>query len=259
MRVTIDLKKSVEENAGVYFENAKKLKKRIMGAKDALANSLKELEKLNSKRIKDADSAKTFAARQAKKEWYEKFRWFISSGGFLVVGGRDATTNEIIIKKHSEKGDIVFHTDIAGSPFFVVKAEGKAVGEATLREAADATCSFSRAFKLGFSGTPVFYASPEQFTKEAPTGEYLTKGSFVTKGKTTYIENKINIAIGITKELRVMAGPVEAVKANCEKFVEIAQGSDKTSSIAKFIQKKIGGEIDEIIRALPSGGSRIKK
>ena len=56
-----------------------------------------------------------------------------------------------------------------------------------------------------------------------------------------------------------MGGPVEAVKKNCEKFVEIKQGRQKTSDIAKKIKKKINGELDEIIRALPAGGCEIKK
>ena len=56
------------------------------------------------------------ANRQKKREWYEKFHWFFSSEGFLCVGGKDATSNEVIIKKHLEKNDLVLHTDMAGSP-----------------------------------------------------------------------------------------------------------------------------------------------
>jgi len=52
-------------------------------------------------------------SKEINKEWYEKFRWFISSDDFLILGGRDATSNEIVIKKHTEKNDLVFHR-----PFF---------------------------------------------------------------------------------------------------------------------------------------------
>jgi len=78
-------------------------------------------------------------------------------------------------------------------------------------------------------------------------------------GKVNYVENMINLAIGSDKEGRIMGGPVEAVKENCEKFVEIIQGGEKASSVAKYIQHKIGGTIDEIVRALPSGGVKAKK
>ncbi len=256
-KLTLDLNKNLEENAEVYFNKAKKIKKKLGGAREALERSLKEYEKVKKQKLKEEAEKVEDIAR--KKEWYEKFRWFLSSEGFLVIGGRDATSNEIVVKKHTEKGDLVFHTDMAGSPFFVVKADGRKVGERTIKEVADATCSFSRSFKLGMSNTPVFYVEPEQVTKEALSGEYLTKGAFMIKGKTNYVDNKINVAIGITKDGAIMAGPAEAIKKNCEKFVEVRQGREKTSDVAKYIQKKIKGGLDDIIRALPAGGCEVKE
>src|SRR3989338_1378632 len=131
-KLTLDLTKSVEENASDYFEKAKKIKKKIKGAEDALKQHIRKLNELEAKQEKsDAEEAKKSEVQQRKKEWYEKFRWFLSSDGFLVVGGRDATSNEVVVKKHMEKGDLVFHTDMAGSPFFIIKAEGKDVPERT--------------------------------------------------------------------------------------------------------------------------------
>ena len=46
MEIEIDLNKSLEENAGTYFELAKKAKKKLKGAQEALIRSEKELEKL---------------------------------------------------------------------------------------------------------------------------------------------------------------------------------------------------------------------
>jgi hypothetical protein len=259
----LDLGKSVEENASNYYEKAKKIKKKIRGAQEALTKNFESLKAAQSREEKAAIKKVV----NVKKEWYEKFRWFITSSGFLVIGGRDATTNEIIIKKHTDSSDLVFHTDLAGSPFFVVKTQlnipshlpppGE-VSEETLQEVADATVSYSRTWRLGLSNSPVFYVKPEQVTKDAPTGEYLVKGAFVIKGKTNYIRNKINLAVGMTKENKVMGGPLEAIEAHCDRFVEIKQGREKASSVAKYIQKKIGGTIDEIIAVLPSGGCAVK-
>ena len=109
------------------------------------------------------------------------------------------------------------------------------------------------------STSPVFYVKPEQVTKQANAGEYLTKGAFVIKGKTNYIDNKINIGVGMTADGKIMGAPPEALKKHCEKFVEIKQGRERASAAAKYIQKKIGGDLDEIIRVLPSGGVAIKK
>lgn len=251
VHIELYLNKSVEENASVYFDKAKKLKKKIVGAKEAVDIHKAKLKLLLRKQEKEISSLKTTFV---KKEWYEKFRWFISSEGFMVIGGRDATTNEIVIKKHTDQNDIVFHTDLAGSPFFVVKSKGGKIGEATLSEVADATVTFSRVFGLGQSSSPVFYVTPDQVSKEAQSGEYLTKGAFMIRGKTHYIENKINLAVGVLDSGKIMAGPLEAIKKHCKKYLELVQGLSKSSFIAKKIKAKLGGELDDIIRILPAGG-----
>jgi predicted ribosome quality control (RQC) complex YloA/Tae2 family protein len=256
MKISLDLTKNVDKNASIYYDKAKKVKKKIEGAKEALGISLKKLKKLEKQR--DDEIKVQEKRKDIKREWYEKFRWFISSEDFLCIGGRDATTNEIIIKKHTENNDLVFHTDMAGSPFFVIKTEGK-TPKATLTEVADATVSFSRVWKLGMQTSPVFWVTPDQVSKEPQSGEYLSKGAFMIYGKTNYIDNKINCAIGMLKDGRVMAGPVEAIKVHCKDYMELIQGKERASAVAKLIQKKIGGELDEIIRVLPSGGCKVKK
>ena len=177
----------------------------------------------------------------------------------MVIGGRDATSNEIVVKKHTEANDLVFHTDMAGSPFFVVKSENKQIGEKTKEEAADATCTFSKAWKLGLQTSSVFYVAPEQVSKKTKAGEYMGKGAFMIYGKTNYISNKVNLAVGITRQQQIMSGHLDAVKSNCDKYVILIQGNEKASAVAKYIQHKIGGTIDEIIRALPAGEFKVKK
>ena len=255
-RLVLDLKKSIEKNASDYFEKAKKLKKKAKGAEEALQKSLKKLKVLEGKKEKfEIKEEKEKKLKQRKKEWYEKFRWFISSDDFLVMGGRDATSNEIVIKKHTDRNDLVLHTDMAGSPFFVIKANRKKIPESTIKEAADAVCTFSRTWKLGLQTSDVFYVSPEQVSKKTKAGEYMGKGAFMIYGKTNYIENKVNLAIGITKDKTIMSGPVEAIKKKCEKYVTLKQGNEKVSAVAKKISYKLGGnlDLDEIIRALPAG------
>lgn len=259
-KLILDLKKNIDENASVYFEKAKKIKKKIQGAEEALKISLAKLSELERKKEKfEAEEKQKEALKERKKEWYEKFRWFFSSDGFLIIGGRDATSNEIVIKKHTDNNDLVFHTDIVGSPFFVIKAENNKIPETTVKEAADATCTFSRAFKLGLQSTSVFYVKPEQVSKKTKAGEYMGKGAFMIYGKTNYADNKINLAVGITENDAIMAGPLEAVKKNCKNYVVLQQGNLKPSDAAKKIRAKIGGSLDEIIRVLPAGGFDLKK
>lgn len=254
-RIKIDITKSIEENASIYFEKAKRAKKKLKGAREALKKSIEKFEKIKKEKPK-IEKKKLKIKR--KKEWYEKFHWFVSSEGFLCIGGRDATSNEIVIKKHTEKNDIVFHTDMAGSPFFVIKTDSRKPGKATLEEAAEATASYSRAWKLGLGYLDVFHVKPEQVSKKTKAGEYMPKGAFMIYGKTTYLRPTLKLAVGI-KDSKIIGGPVNAVKANADKFVIIEQGREKASALAKKIQKKLGGgDLDDIIRMLPAGGSHIK-
>ncbi len=252
--ITLYLDKTVEQNAAVYYEKAKKIKRKLEGAKAALNLSLKKLEKLEKQKEKET---KTIAKQEErKKEWYEKFRWFISSDGFLVIGGRDATSNEIVIKKHTDSNDLVLHTDLAGSPFFVIKSQGKEISKKTIEETAQATATYSKAWKLGLSYLEVFYVKPDQVSKKTKAGEYMGKGAFMIYGETKYLRPNIGLAIGI-KDNMIIGGPPDAIRSQTDKFVIIEQGKEKASDIAKKIKAKFGGDIDEIIRFLPSGGYQI--
>jgi len=257
MRITLDLKKNVDQNASVYFEEAKKARKKLEGAKKALEKSIEKKEKLEkeSSKIELEDEKKRKEKR--KTEWYEKFRWFYSSDGFLIIAGRDATTNEIVIKKHTDSSDLVLHTDMSGSPFAVIKSDGKKIPESTIEEAADFTATFSRAWKLGMSHLDVFCVRPEQVTKETKAGEYITKGSFMVYGNKKNYDAKINIGIGVY-EGKLMSAPLSAIKKHCKDYFIIEQGDKKTSDAAKLIQRNLGGNLDEIIRILPQG-VRIRK
>ena len=257
MRLSLDIRKSLEENATAYFEKAKKDKKKLEGARRIVEKYKEKLRSLEEK-SKECGEQRIIVKKKPRREWYEKFRWFISSDGFLVIGGRDATTNEIIIKKYAEKNDLVFHTDMAGSPFVIIKNnEGREIPESTINEAAVFTAVFSRAWKQGFSTLAVFSVKPEQVSKKAKSGEYLAKGAFMIYGDTTYYHPVMSYAVGTYND-KVMGGPLSAVKKNCKAYVEIVQGDEKLSDVAKMVKKRIGGELDDILRVLPPG-SKIKK
>jgi len=258
-KIDIYLNKGVEENASIYFERSKKAKKKIEGAEEAIKKFKKKLDKLRKDKEKIIEKKKK-KVKKTKKEWFEKYRWFYSSDNFLVIGGRDSTTNEIIIKKHTDKNDLVFHTDMAGSPFVVIKSDSKEIPEQTKKEAAQFTAAFSKAWKTNLTFTKVYYVKPEQVTKEAKAGEYLQKGAFMVYGKKEYYSPKITLAIGLSEEKgnKIMSGPESAIKKHCKNYFIIKQGDEKPSDVAKKINKKFNTDLDEIIRALPPGNCKIK-
>lgn len=268
MRIELFLDKSLEENAQVYYERAKKAKKKLDGAKKAVEETRKKAE-LDQKK-KDANALKRKQAsleKSRKKEWYEKFRWFFSSDDFLVIGGRDASSNEVVVKKHMDQGDVVFHTEAPGSPFVIIKnPDNLEVPDITKEEAACFAATFSKAWDLGIKRVEVFEVSPEQVSKQAKAGEYISKGAFMVHGKRKHHNPVLSLAVGYffdsdSEGLKIiMSGPESAVKSKCKEFVVLTQGDMKKGDVAKTLMKKFGIASNEsILSALPSGRFSLKK
>lgn len=268
MKIEIDLRKSLHENASDYFEKSKKAARKLSGLEKAVKEvgaRIKALEKEAPEKKEEKLS------RKKPKQWFEKFRWFYSSDGFLVLGGRDAHSNEFLLKNHMEKEDKYFHAEIHGAPHVVIKTDGKIVPEKTLEEAACFAVTFSSAWKLGFASYDVYSVAPEQVSKKAPSGESLSTGAFMIYGKRQWFRKaSLSLAIGLKempvneeKSFAVMAGPESAVGKQCSAFMKLMQGKEASGQVAKqirfFFREKTGQEIDldEIIRALPAGGFRI--
>lgn len=252
MDITLAIEKSVEENASHYYDKAKKLKQKIEGLKQALSKTTQTLTAVESHAPKK--TVTQYNPSQLKKQWYEKFRWFFTSSGKLAIGGRDATTNDILIKKHLEPKDSVFHTDLAGSPFFVLKSVDRTPQDEI--EMAQATAMFSRAWKTGINEAKVYVVAADQVSQKAPSGEYLTKGGFMIYGKKTYFTAVLEGGITV-EEGRVLCGPWEAMK-RYDTAVKFTPGDIKPSDVAKLLKKKFSfDDLDAFVRVLPSGGIRL--
>ena len=236
MRFSVNLRRTLFENAAEFYERGKKARQKSTGALTALEESRRRLAEIEQnireaealKRAKPIEAMKELAKRKVKsKEWYEKFRWFISSDGFLVVAGKDTVSNEVLVKKYAEPDDVVFHADVTGAPFVVVKTEGKEAGEQVLREAGEFAAAFSRAWREGFGSAEVYWVKPEQLSKSGPSGEYVSHGAFAVSGKRNWMRSvPLRLAIGVVAngEVRFVGGPVEAVKAKTKAYVTIGPG-----------------------------------
>lgn len=255
--ITLDITKSVDENAGNYYEQAKKAKRKSKGVDKALAIFEKQRKNALKKSTEYHERKKIEA--YVPQHWYEKFRWFTSSEGALCIGGRDATQNEILIKKQLDKDDLVFHTDVPGSPFFIVKAQGNTLTDATYEEVAIATLSYSKAWKLGLQSAEVFRVNADQVSKTAESGEYLTKGSFMIRGKREYYRPELGLAIANVDQ-SIIAGPEHAVKSQSDTYCRITPGNEKPSEAAKQARKLLSytGHIDDLIRFMPTGKMKIQ-
>jgi len=267
--VDVDIKLPVPQNAQKYYDKAKKIAKKRTGAERAILIT-RDLIRKNEL----PDRPRRLSGKvKVKPRWYDNFRWFQSSDGFLVIGGRDAGTNEDVVKKYMEKRDIFFHTEAPGSPAVVVKTEGKDVPEATLEEAAKFVVSNSGVWKSGRVEGDCYWVTADQVSKTPESGEFVPRGSFIIRGKRNYMKAIVDAAIGIQLEgaVRLVGGPSSAVKKLAQYVVEVEPGEFNQNDIAKKVYKLLVDEVgdralvksiasaDRIAMMLPPGESRVRK
>jgi predicted ribosome quality control (RQC) complex YloA/Tae2 family protein len=266
--VELDIRLPVTQNSQVYYDRSKKLSGKIKGAVIAIEETKKLTER------KEAPPQKKNKIQKSKPKWFEQFRWFISSDGFLVIGGRDAQSNEDLVKKYLQKQDIFFHAHVSGSPAVMIKTEGKVVPESTLLEAAEFTVSYSSIWKSGQASGDAYWVLPSQVSKTPETGEYIGKGAFVIRGKRNYFKDvMLGAALGfeLGEERRLIGGPVGMVKKRAKFVIEVEPGEFNQNDLSKkihrmmndkFEDKKLIKDVaspDKIAMLLPPGGSRVKE
>ena len=268
-KIKINTKSSLQSIASVLFNEAKKQSGAISSIEEIKSKTEKKLEKFQSKTESEKDLIVVSEIR--KKSWYERYRWFFTSDGFLVVGGRDAASNSAVVRKHLVKNDKIFHADIFGSPFFIIK-DAENAPDTSMNEVAHATVCFSRAWREGLYGVSAYWVNPEQVKKSAPSGEFLPKGSFTIDGQRNFINSKnLILAVGIIPQedgYSLTCGPPDTIKKNsiCYAIIE-PHGSEMADNAKKIrieflkiyeeITKKIS--IDDFVRVLPAGKSQIKE
>ncbi len=237
LRINVSLNKQ-------YFDlirELKSLKKKI--------RRLTEKEMEISKKIKEFQHNVTLEKEKEplliRLEWYDKYRWVITSNGFLALGGKNAEQNERIVRKFLGDNDIFVHADIHGGSAFVILCRGKEPKQTDILEVATLAASYSKAWKVGLATIDVFWVRGNQVSKSAPAGEYLGIGAFMIRGKKNYIRDvKLELAIGIeisNRYARILVGPEELIRGRCKGYVVIIPG--------ELSKEKIANEIIEFFKS----------
>ncbi len=274
--IRLDVRKSATQNADRYYTRSKKARGKISGVKHAIGQTKAKIERLKEKG-KDAidlDEGIPEERKVKKREWYEKFRWFFSSDGFLVLGGRDATSNEVLVKRHMGPHDIFVHADIHGAPAVVIMADGKEVPETTIQEAFDFAATYSRAWRHNLAVLNVYWVKPEQVSKTPEHGEYITRGAFIIRGRRNSGSGTVCAAIGVRmgEEVEILGGPPDAVVHRADYTVNFVPGRLKSKEVAEAVKRRILEEakeqdkekiqkinINDIQVLLPAGGCEVVK
>lgn len=267
-KIKIDPKSSLQTISSKLFDESKRKSAAILGIEKLKRKTEKKLEK-EMGQVKVAEDSVTYSEIR-KKNWYERYRWFFTSDGILAIGGRDSSSNTAIIRKHIEKNDKVFHADIHGSPFFILKNDKKEIPPTSLNEVAHATVCFSRAWREAMYGLNAYWVEPEQVKKAAPSGQFLPKGSFVIEGQRNYVNiSTLKLAIGLIKQntdYLISCGPPQPIKKNSICYVIIEPAGTEMVEVAKKIKSEFNKitenatksiSIDEFVRVLPAGNSHI--
>nr|CAB3264294.1 nuclear export mediator factor NEMF [Phallusia mammillata] len=185
-KVEIDLSLSAYSNAQRYYNMKRQALKKEQRTVDASTKAFKSAEKKTKQTLKEAAAVQNIQ-KARKVFWFEKFLWFVSSENYLVIGGRDAQQNEILVKKYLNAGDVYVHADLHGATSSIIKnPSGAPIPPKTLNEAGTMAICHSAAWDAKVV-TSAWWVSHDQVTKTAPSGEYLTTGSFLIRGKKNYL------------------------------------------------------------------------
>jgi hypothetical protein len=274
----VEVESSIPTFSSQLFSRAKELERGAINIDKASEELKSRIERIQNQTQKIHEKIQ-FNMLESK-HWYERYRWFVTTDGHLVIGGRDASSNSAVIRKHMTENDIVFHAEIHGSPFFLVKDARNQENGDFVDETAQATVSFSRAWKDGLSSGDAYWVFPNQVKKGAPTGQYLPKGSFVIEGKRNFCKGvELKLSIGLIQiennRYTIVCGPSNAIRTRSLVFASLLPGGSDPMNLAKKVKsefvrvisefdsdladylKKI--VLDEFIRMLPSGQSKIER
>jgi len=261
--IKLNFRKTVSENAEKAYDDSKKFRNKLKGAEKSLENTKEQIKQAISKEQKEKQK-EVIEPKKEKLFWFERFRWFISSDGNIIVGGKDIKTNEIVVKKYLKENDRYAHADIQGAPSIIIKSKGLndnkiEITEQTLNEACIFAASFSKAWKQ-FAEAQAYWVLPEQVSKTPQSGEFVPKGAFIIRGKRNYYSCKLELAIGlITIEgvEKIMCGPIDSLKSKTDKYVIIQPGDVKKIDISHKLAKAFDVSADKLDRVLPAGGATI--
>jgi len=169
---------------------------------------------------------------------FKKFRWFYTSSGKLVMGGKSAESNEEVIKA-APKNSMIMHTQQPGSPFCVIMDEDPS--EKDLKETAIFCGCLSKAWKARKKEIEVHVFAKEAVFKD----KFMKTGTFGVRSSLKMIKIKPKLYLTFQKE-KLRCVPFET------DIAFIVPGKMKKEEAAEEIAAKLKIKKEEALSALPS-------
>lgn len=262
-RVALTAGEAPRRSAQRLYEEAKRLAEKLEGARSALAET--EARQARPAPLPRAPRPAPDSSPR-KPFWFERYRWFVTSEGVVVIAGRDAASNDLIVRRNLKDGDFYVHADLHGAASVVVKRspDGTPVGEASLREAAQWAVAFSKAWRAGYATGTAFWASPDQVSKAAASGEFVARGAWVIHGTKHYVRDApLELALGTIRyqdQTRWTLAPETAVRARGEVRVFLTPGEERDRSAREEeLVRELGIDRSLLQSLLPAGGLAIRR
>ena len=191
LSIDIDLALSPWSNATGYYDQKRSAADKEQKTLQSSTQALKSQEAKIGQKLKEGLKQEKAVLRPVRRQmWFEKFTWFISSDGYLVLGGKDAQQNEILYKKYLKKGDVYLHADLHGATSVIIRNNPKTpdapIPPSTLSQAGTLVVATSSAWDSK-AGMSAWWVNADQVSKSDPTGEFLPTGSFMVRGKKNFL------------------------------------------------------------------------
>ena len=251
------------------FEEAKRMQAKLEGARNAVAEAEEKLAGLSkaTRRSPGGDRTSPSGVPRRHPFWFERYRWFISSEGAIVIAGRDASSNDLVVRRNLKDGDFYVHADLHGAASVVVKhaAPGETpLTEATLTEAGQWAVAFSKAWRAGLAAAEAFWVPSDQVSKKAASGEFVARGAWVIHGTKQFLRDlPLEIGVGTIAyrgETLWMAAPPSAVRSRGDLRALLVPGPERERGEVEVELARTLGIPRPILQGLlPAGGVSVRR
>lgn len=258
-KIPLDYTKNIDANASDLYGKGKEMGEKAGRAQAALEESIEVLKRKEAG-MERTKVAMANRAQPTKQYWFDRYKWFIAPSGRMVIAGKDAHTNDNIVKKHLKDDDVYVHADLHGAPSTILKKGLDAPNE-DLREACNYALAQSKAWVAALTDGSAYWVYTDQVSKTPQAGEFVPRGAFIIRGKRNYEYHlPIRLAVGeiiFEGNRKVMCAPLDSMKALSKKYFVIGPGRGKAGRTAAVMAKELQVPEEEVSRILPPGDSEI--
>ncbi|KAK2750617.1 hypothetical protein FQN57_002688 [Myotisia sp. PD_48] len=189
LTIDIDLGISPWANCRQYYDQKKSAAVKEEKTLRASKKALKSTERKLKSDLKQGLKHEKPVLRQARTPaWFEKFYFFISSDGFLILGGKDDRQRDILYQRYLRKGDIFVHADMEGAVPLIIKnrSTDTTIPPTTLAQAGTFSIATSKAWDSK-AVVGAWWVNADQVSKLTPMGDILKAGDVLINGEKNHL------------------------------------------------------------------------